>query len=192
MATSCVDLLQKDCPMSTSAIDDEPARQRELDSFGIVDTFEEQAYDDITRAAAELCGTPIALISLTDRHRQWFKSRVGLQATEIPRENAFCAAAICTPGVVTVVEDTMRDGRYAGHPLVVADPNIRFYVGAPLVASNGHALGTLCALDRRPRQLDAGQLETLQFLARQVITMLEQRRHERGAATASGAAAPAD
>ena len=172
--------------MFTSAID-EPARQRELDSFGIVDTFEEQAYDDITRAAADLCGTPIALISLTDRDRQWFKSRVGLQATEIPRENAFCAAAICTPSVVTIVEDTACDPRYAGHPLVVADPNIRFYVGAPLVTSSGHALGTLCALDRRPRQLDANQLETLQFLARQVITTLEQRRCERG----GRAAAPA-
>ena len=191
MPVFLVDLLQKDRSMSTFAIDDEPARQHELDSFAVLDTFEEQAYDDITRAAAELCGTPIALISLTDRHRQWFKSRVGLQATEIPRENAFCAAAICTPNAVTVVEDTMRDTRYAGHPLVVADPNIRFYVGAPLVTSSGHALGTLCALDRRPRQLDANQLETLQFLARQVIAVLEQRRRERGAAAASDAAAPA-
>ena len=173
--------------MSTSVIHSEPARQRELDSFDIVDTFEEQAYDDITRAAAEICGTPIALISLTDRHRQWFKSRVGLQATEIPRENAFCAQAICTPGVVTIVEDTLRDTRYAAHPLVVGEPRIRFYAGAPLVTSSGHALGTLCALDRRPRQLDANQLQTLQFLARQVITMLEQRRRERGAATAASA-----
>ena len=178
--------------MSMFVTDNEPARQRELDSFAVLDTFEEQAYDDITRAAADLCGTPIALISLTDRHRQWFKSRVGLQATEIPRENAFCAAAICTPGVVTIVEDTTRDARYAGHPLVVADPNIRFYVGAPLVTSGGHALGTLCALDRRPRQLNATQLETLQFLARQVIAVLEQRRRERGGAAAGSGQTPAD
>ena len=171
--------------MTTPASDQETSRQRELDSFGVLDSFEEQAYDDITRAAAEICGTPIALISLTDRDRQWFKSRVGLQATEIPRENAFCANAICTPGVVTIVEDTTRDGRYVDHPLVVAEPNIRFYVGAPLVTSSGHALGTLCALDRRPRQLDADQLQKLQFLAQQVIAVLEQRRRERGGGTAA-------
>ena len=174
--------------MPTPASDPEISRQRELDSFDVLDSFEEQAYDDITRAAAEICGTPIALISLTDHDRQWFKSRVGLQATEIPRENAFCANAICTPGVVTIVEDTMRDSRYVDHPLVVDEPSIRFYVGAPLVTSSGHALGTLCALDRRPRQLDAEQLQQLQFLAQQVIAVLEQRRRERRAGAASATA----
>ena len=169
--------------MPTPAPDPEISRQRELDSFDVLDSFEEQAYDDITRAAAEICGTPIALISLLDRHRQWFKSRVGLQASETPREHAFCDQAIAEPGVVTIVEDTTRDARYAAHPLVTGAPHIRFYAGAPLVAASGHALGTLCAIDYRPRHLEANQVQTLQFLAREVIAVLEQRRREREGGT---------
>lgn len=155
----------------------ERARQSELDDFRIVDTLEEQAFDDLTRMAASVCGVPIALISLIDRDRQWFKSRVGLQATETPREFAFCEHAMNGPDTVMVVHDATRDERFATNPLVTGDPNIRFYAGAPLVSAGGHRLGTICVIDRVPRELDAQQLETLQFLSGQVMRRLEERRH---------------
>ncbi len=154
----------------------EQARQAELDRFQILDTLEEQAYDDLTRMAASICGVPVALISLLDHDRQWFKSRIGLQATETPREFAFCEHAIRRPGEVMVVNDAAQDTRFAGNPLVTGDPNIRFYAGAPLVTESGQALGTLCVIDMQPHELDAKQIETLQFLAKQVMAKLEERR----------------
>jgi len=154
----------------------EKARQAELNSYRLLDTLEEQAYDDLTRMAASVCGVPIALISLIDENRQWFKSRIGLQASESPREFSFCAHAIRRPGDVTVVADATQDERFATNPLVTGEPNIRFYAGAPLVSAGGQALGTLCVIDTKPRELDAKQLETLQFLAKQVMQKLEERR----------------
>ena len=164
----------------------ERARQSELDDFRIVDTLEEQAFDDLTRMAASVCGVPIALISLLDRDRQWFKSRVGLQATETPREFAFCEHAIHAPEPVMMVRDATQDERFAANPLVTGDPSIRFYAGAPLVSSGGQRLGTICVIDRVPRELDARQIETLQFLADQVMRKLEERRQ----ALAAGGPAP--
>ncbi|WP_156374323.1 ATP-binding protein [Pseudorhodoferax sp. Leaf274] len=162
----------------------EHARQAALDRLAI-DTLQEAAYDDITRLAAETCDAPIALISLVDRERQWFKSRVGLQATETPREYAFCAHAIQTPGEVFVVQDAALDPRFATNPLVTGDPCIRFYAGAPLVTSTGEALGTVCVIDRKPRSLEPTQLELLRFLAQQVVETLEKRERDRnGPATA--------
>jgi GAF domain-containing protein len=166
--------------------DAERARQSELDDFRIVDTLEDQAFDDLTRMAASVCGVPIALISLLDRDRQWFKSRVGLQATETPREFAFCEHAIHAPEPVMMVRDATQDERFAANPLVTGDPGIRFYAGAPLVSSGGQRLGTICVIDRVPRELDARQLETLQFLADQVMRKLEERRQ----ALAAGGPAP--
>ena len=154
----------------------EMSRQAELDRYQILDTLEEQAYDDLTRMAASVCGVPVALVSLLDHDRQWFKSRMGMQATETPREFAFCEHAIRRPGDVMVVNDATRDDRFAANPLVTGDPNIRFYAGAPLVSAGGQALGTLCVIDTQPRELDEKQLETLQFLARQVMEKLEERR----------------
>jgi GAF domain-containing protein len=154
----------------------ERARQAELDRYQILDTLEEQAYDDLTRMAASVCGVPVALITLLDHDRQWFKSRVGVQATETPREVAFCEHAIRQPGDVMIVNDAMQDERFAANPLVTGDPNIRFYAGAPLVSAGGQALGTLCVIDTQPRELDASQVETLQFLAKQVMAKLEERR----------------
>ena len=159
----------------TLEIDHEKARQQALDSMQVIDTPDEQAYDDITRLAADTCGTPIALISLTDNHRQWFKSRMGLQAREMPRENSFCSHALETSPSVMIVQDTATDKRFVDHPLVAGDPRIRFYAGAPLLTRDGHMLGALCVVDTVPRSLEAKQLEQLQFMAQQVMVMLESR-----------------
>jgi GAF domain-containing protein len=154
----------------------EAARQQELDSYVILDSLEEQAYDDLTRLAAEMTQAPVALISLIDGNRQWFKSRVGIGVTETPREFAFCAHAIEKPGEVLVVDDATQDQRFATNPLVTDGPKIRFYAGAPLVTPSGHAIGTICVIDTEPRQITPAQLESLQFLAHQVMQKLEERR----------------
>ncbi len=152
----------------------EQSRQSILDSLGISEK-PEAAFDDIARIAAEACDVPIALITLIDRDRQWFKGRVGLQMTEIPRAWAFCAHAILAPSEVFVVEDATADGRFASNPFVTGEPGIRFYAGAPLVTRTGAALGTVSVIDREPRTLEARQREVLKVLARQVVEMLEQR-----------------
>ncbi|MEO5733346.1 MAG: GAF domain-containing protein [Rubrivivax sp.] len=165
-------------------MNDESSRLAELKRLMIMDTSEERAYDDITRLAAEITGAPIALISLVDGTRQWFKSRIGLQATETPREMAFCSHAIQQPRETMVVRDARADPRFADNALVTGDPNIRFYAGAPLVTSTGHVLGTVCVIDTEPRELTYDQLVKLEFLARQVVAMMESRAD-------SGSTAPA-
>ncbi|GAB3484002.1 GAF domain-containing protein [Polaromonas eurypsychrophila] len=153
----------------------EKLRQDALDRLHVVDTPEEQAYDDITRLAADMCGTPIALISLSDNNRQWFKSRIGLQIKEMPRENSFCSHALLSPQDLMIIKDTAQDERFVSHPLVTGEPNIRFYAGAPLLTRDGHAVGAICVIDMMPRELSTKQLEELQFLAQQVVVMLESR-----------------
>lgn len=155
--------------------DGERARQSALNRFRVIDTLEEQAYDDITRLAADICGTPIALISLSDNDRQWFKSKVGLQATQMPRENSFCEHAFMAPQETMVVTDTSKDARFANHPLVIGDPYIRFYAGVPLLSLDGHSIGVICVIDTQPRELDASQLDALRDMAQQVMVMLESR-----------------
>jgi len=154
----------------------ESARIAALQALNVMDSPEERAYDDITRLASTVCGTPIALVSLVDSSRQWFKSRVGLQARETPRELAFCAHAIQKPDEVMVVNDAQADPRFVHNALVTGEPNIRFYAGAPLVTSDGHALGTLCVIDTVPRDIRPDQVEELRFMANQVIAMLEKRQ----------------
>lgn len=162
--------------MSSPEPDDEESRLRRLKEYAVLDTAAEQVYDDITRLAAFVCQAPISLISLIDETRQWFKSRVGLEAEQTPREYAFCGHAILRPAEVMVVSDAKQDQRFAANPLVTGDPHIRFYAGVPLVAPTGEALGTLCVIDRAPRALTREQIEVLRTLARQVVVQLEMRR----------------
>jgi GAF domain-containing protein len=154
----------------------EEARLVALDKYAILDTDPEQSFDDLTLLASFVCQTPIALISLIDEDRQWFKSRVGLKAAETSRDIAFCSTAIMQSDVF-VVPDALADERFRDNPLVVSDPHIRFYAGAPLINEDGYALGTLCVVDRAPRELAPEQREALKALSRLVLAQLEFRRN---------------
>lgn len=152
---------------------DETGRLAALASYGVLDTGAEEVFDNITRLAAKLSGQPIALVSLVDARRQWFKSRVGLDVSETHRDLAFCAHAILDKHRPLVVSDATQDARFADNALVTGEPDIRSYAGVPLVSPEGHALGTLCVIGREVRHLDADMLDTLTALARTVETTLE-------------------
>ena len=154
----------------------ETQRLAELREFNILDTVSEATYDAITFLAAQICDVPIALISIIDEERQWFKSRVGLEVTETHRDFAFCAHAIHNPDQLMVVPDALTDVRFSENPLVTGDPNIRFYAGSPLLTASGQALGTLCVIDREPRELTEAQELALGALSTQVMALLELRR----------------
>jgi anti-sigma regulatory factor (Ser/Thr protein kinase) len=157
-------------------VTNEEGRLRALRQYKILDTKPEQAFDDLTLIASQICGVPIALISLVDEDRQWFKSRVGIEVQETSRSVSFCAHAIQEQGIFTVA-DALNDARFRDNPLVQGDPHIRFYAGAPISIQDGYALGTLCVIDYVPRQLTPDQSNALQALQRQVTAQLELRRN---------------
>lgn len=153
---------------------DESGRLAALHRFEVLDTPSESEFDDIALLASNICDTPISLISLLDSSRQWFKSRVGLEATETPRDISFCGHAIHEDHIFEV-PDARQDPRFADNPLVTGDPNIRFYAGSPLITSDGFRLGTLCVIDRIPRNLTERQRSMLEALGRQVVRLFEAR-----------------
>ena len=161
----------------------EAKRLKVLWQYEVLDTVPEELFDDLTELAARICEAPIALISLVDEKRQWFKSRVGTTVNETSRDLSFCAYAI-TQNDLFIVPDALRDERFARNPLVTADPKIRFYAGAPLITPDGHALGTLCVIDKVPRELRLEQKQALRILARHVVSQLELRRRSRELAAA--------
>ena len=155
---------------------DETARLEALRAYEILDTVPEEAFDELTRLAAHICEMPIVLMSLVDSDRQWFKSRVGLDAESTPREESFCAHAILDQTRLLTVPDATLDPRFADNPLVTGDFHLRFYAGAPLVSPTGQALGALCVIDRVPRELSAVQRDALEIIGRQIVTQMEVRR----------------
>src|SRR5438874_4572677 len=153
----------------------EKKRLKVLWQYEVLDTVPEEVFDDLTELAARICEAPIALITLVDEDRQWFKSKVGISLNETSRDISFCGHAI-TQSELFIVPDATKDQRFAQNPLVTSDPKIRFYAGAPLVTPDGYALGTLCVIDKVPRELRPDQRSALRVLARHVMTQLELRR----------------
>lgn len=154
----------------------EKERLLSLESFNIMDTLPEEDYDNLTAIAAQICGTPISLISLLDDERQWFKSNHGLDARETPKEYAFCAHAINEQEDVFIIPDSRQDIRFHDNPLVTDDPRVIFYAGIPLMGDDGLPLGTLCVIDQQPKALSPQQISSLKALAQQVMNLLYLRR----------------
>jgi GAF domain-containing protein len=161
--------------MNVPLPNNETERLAALKEYRVLDTGSEQPYDDITILAAHICQVPIATISLVDEARQWFKAKVGMARRQTPREIAFCAHTILQREPL-VIRDAKKDRRFARNELVTGEPHIRFYAGFPLVNQQGLAVGTLCAMDRKPHELTAKQAKAMQSLVRQVMSLLELRR----------------
>jgi GAF domain-containing protein len=162
--------------MDAAAPSQEAARVAALDRYAILDTEPEQSFDDLVVLASYICKTPIAMLSLVDDRRQWFKSKVGVEIRETPKEISFCRHAIQQEDLF-IVPDTLKDPRFKENPMVVGEPHIRFYTGAPIINEEGFALGTLCVIDRQPRELDSEQKEALWALSRLALGQMELRQN---------------
>ena len=160
--------------ISASEHPQEAHRLSALFEFEILDTEDEEVFDELTQVAAVCCESKFALISLIDTHRQWFKSRVGVDIRDAPKSIAFCSHAILEKEIFEI-PDTYRDERFFDNPFVVSDPHIRFYAGVPLVTEDGLPLGTLCVLDTEPKYLNPMQVNILKVLANQVMGQLTLR-----------------
>jgi PAS domain S-box-containing protein len=160
--------------MEAAIPNNEEARLDSLYQYEILDTPAEPVYDDITLIASTICGMPISAISLVDKNRQWFKAIIGLDAKQTPRSEAFCAHAILDNQTL-VINDALQDERFSDNKLVLSDPGIRFYAGAPITTPDGNALGTLCVIDQKANALNDTQIKALEALARQVAVLLELR-----------------
>ncbi len=157
------------------AIDQESRRLEALHAYNILDTPEEEQYNNLVSLASYICGTPISLITLITQNRQWFKAKVGISGTETLRSDSFCQYAIESDDVLEI-PDTLEDIRFYNNPYVTGAPNIRFYAGAPLVTNAGYRLGTLCVIDDQPRELTEAQKMALATLSEQVVAHLELRQ----------------
>ena len=156
----------------------EASRTMMLNRYAILDTEPEQSFDDLVTLASYVCKTPMAFLSLVDDHRQWFKSKIGVEVRETPIEMSICAHAIAQgKEELFIVPDTLEDPRFRENPLVLREPGIRFYAGAPLIDEEGFGLGTLCVADRLPRNLDPEQEEALRSLRRLAVGQMELRRN---------------
>jgi len=154
----------------------EQTRLLDLNEYQILDTLPEKDLNDIVEIASAICNTPISLISFVDESRQWFKAKKGISLDETPRADAFCQYALASPNEVLVVDDPLSDIRFKTNPLVLGNPNIRFYAGAPLESSKGHVLGTLCVIDDKPRSISESQKNALKILAKKVMEILETKK----------------
>ena len=161
--------------MTAPVLPNEKQRLKVLWEYQVLDTIPEEVFDDLTELAARICEAPIAMITLVDEDRQWFKSKVGVSLTETSRDISFCGHAISQPDLF-IIPDATKDERFAQNPLVTSEPKVRFYAGAPLVTPDGHALGTLCVIDKVARELRPDQKNALRVLARHVMSQLELRR----------------
>jgi GAF domain-containing protein len=164
--------------MTAPILPNEKKRLKVLWQYEVLDTVPEEVFDDLTELAARICDAPIALISLVDEKRQWFKSKFGTDVAETSRDISFCAFAITQPDLF-IVPDATLDERFADNPLVTSEPKIRFYAGVPLITPDGYALGTLCVIDKVPRELRPEQKQALNIVARHVVSQLELRRRSR-------------
>jgi GAF domain-containing protein len=160
--------------MATTSSTAEVERLAALDRYAILDSEPEQSFDDLVILAAHICQVPMAMLSLVDDHRQWFKSKMGVQVKETPRDCSICAHAIQQHDLF-IVPDTLQDERFRENPLVTGEPHVRFYAGAPLINDDGYALGTLCVLDREPRELSPEQKDAINALGRLALRQMELR-----------------
>ena len=157
---------------------EELERLKDLESYSILDSLPEDDYDNITSIAAEICGTPVSLITFVDAQRQWFKSHYGTEVQETPRELAFCTHTFANPQDILIVKDLRKDTRFHDNPLVTGEPFVVFYAGVPLVSENGRPLGTLCVIDHKPKELDNNRVYALKALSKQVMSLLKLRKNK--------------